>query len=86
MVISESNVIKYTVEAFAPCAYTREIYDLESIEAAREEVKNQIVNEKMSGAIIWAEDDAVSDWTLKRVESYTFENFKLDKNNENERK
>lgn len=68
-------MIKYTVEAFASCAYTREIYDLDSIEAAREEVKNQIVNEKMSGAIIWAEDDAVSDWTLEEIESYTFDDL-----------
>jgi len=68
-------MIKYTVEAFAPSAYTYEVYDLESIEAAREEVKNQIVNNKMSGAIIWSEDDAVSDWTLKKIESYSFKDF-----------
>lgn len=68
-------MIKYTVEAFAPGAYTCEVYDLESIEAAREEVKNQIVNNKMSGAIIWSEDDSVSDWTSKKNESYSYKDF-----------
>jgi hypothetical protein len=68
-------MLKYTVEAFAPGAYTYEVYNLESIEAAREEVKNQIVDNKMSGAIIWSEDDAVSDWTLKKIESYSFKDF-----------
>ena len=68
-------MIKYTVEAFAPGAYTYEVYNLESIETAREEVKNQIINNKMLGAIIWSEDDTVSDWTLKEIESYTFKDF-----------
>jgi len=68
-------MIKYTVEAFAPGAYTYEVYNLKSLEAAREEVKNQIINNKMSGAIIWSEDDATSDWSLKEIESYSFKDF-----------